>query len=218
MLYLTANETYSWAESVRADWKLSATDPPIIGLLWMKVLMGLPLARGLTSLRHRLKDLGRNVVRIRSVEGLLKYRHASGKHVRIHKFTCHDVHPPICGPQPIPQPHRNSIPDRQFAVQQFDCVALLIARQLPFSPMMLFARRFEHALDVPVQRSHDPDPRKLCRRVRCSTRSLINPFRQTDRARGPITSRPHDGKANPRRGMLADRGSADGWHEGAGGI
>jgi hypothetical protein len=27
-------------------------------------------------------------------EGLLKYRHASGKHVRIHKFKCHDVHPP----------------------------------------------------------------------------------------------------------------------------
>jgi hypothetical protein len=26
---------------------------------------------------------------------------------------------------------------------------------------------------------------------------------------------PHNGKAKPGRGMLADRGSADGWHEGA---
>ena len=44
MLYLTANEIYSWAESVRADWKLSATEPPIVGLPWMKVLTG-PFAR-----------------------------------------------------------------------------------------------------------------------------------------------------------------------------
>ena len=68
---------------------------------------------------------------------------------------------PICGPQPIPQPHRDSIPDRRIAVQQFDCVALPIARQLPLSPMMLFSRQFEHALDVTVQRPHDVDARAV---------------------------------------------------------
>ena len=38
-----------------------------------------------------------------------------------------------------------------------------VARELATSPMMLFARRFEHALDVTVQCAHDADPRKRCR-------------------------------------------------------
>jgi hypothetical protein len=68
---------------------------------------------------------------------------------------------PVPARQPIPQPRRDSIPDRRIAVQQFDCVALPIARQLPLSPMMLFSRRFEHALDVTVQRPHDADARAV---------------------------------------------------------
>ena len=32
-----------------------------------------------------------------------------------------------------------------------------ISRQLPRSPMLLFARRVKHALDVAVQRPHDAD-------------------------------------------------------------
>jgi hypothetical protein len=38
--------------------------------------------------------------------------------------------------------------------------SLFVPLKLPLSPMMLFAGRFEHALDVPIQRLHDPDPRK----------------------------------------------------------
>jgi hypothetical protein len=34
------------------------------------------------------------------------------------------------------------------------------SRQLALSPMMLFAIRIEHALDVTVQRQHDANPRK----------------------------------------------------------
>jgi hypothetical protein len=36
----------------------------------------------------------------------------------------------------------------------------LIARQLPLSPMMFFARRFEDAFDMAVQCLHDADPRQ----------------------------------------------------------
>jgi hypothetical protein len=68
---------------------------------------------------------------------------------------------PVPARQPIPQPRRDSIPDRRIAVQQFDWFALPIARQLPLSPMMLFSRRFEHALDVTVQRPHDADARAV---------------------------------------------------------
>ena len=35
-----------------------------------------------------------------------------------------------------------------------------ISRQLPRSPMLLFARRVKHALDVAVQRPHDADARE----------------------------------------------------------
>jgi hypothetical protein len=37
---------------------------------------------------------------------------------------------------------------------------LLVPLQLSLSPMMLFAGRFEHALDVAVQCLHDADPRQ----------------------------------------------------------
>jgi hypothetical protein len=56
-----------------------------------------------------------------------------------------------------------------------------IARQLPLPPVMELTVRIELANVVAVHCPHDADPRKLCRRIRCSTRSLINPFRQTDR-------------------------------------
>jgi hypothetical protein len=37
---------------------------------------------------------------------------------------------------------------------------LSISRQLPLSPMGIFARRVKHALSVTVQRSHDTDARE----------------------------------------------------------
>jgi len=47
-----------------------------------------------------------------------------------------------------------------------------VSRQLALSPMRIFAGWIERALDVPVQRSHDPDAREHCRplRARRSTR------------------------------------------------
>ena len=95
-------------------------------------------------------------------------------------------------------------------------VASSIARQLPLPPVMELTVRIELANVGGVRCPNDADPRKLCRRVRCSTRSLINPFRQTDRERGPVTSRPHDGKANPHRFPKRPAGAADGWPEARG--
>jgi hypothetical protein len=65
--------------------------------------------------------------------------------------------------------------------------------------MMLFSRRFEHALDVTVQRPHDADARAV---QALPSGPMINQIASAADHLGP-----HDGKANPHRGMMADRGS-----------
>jgi hypothetical protein len=84
-----------------------------------------------------------------------------------------------------------------------------IARQLPLPPVMELTVRIELANVVAVQCPHDADPRELSRRVRCSTRSLINPFRRTDRERGRSPRRIMEkqtptGSGRDRQGLRMD--------------
>ena len=91
--------------------------------------------------------------------------------------------------------------------------SLLIPRELSASPMLLFARWAEHALDVPIDRPHDADAREHRRAAErrhqdqsfhgcLPFRSLVNGVRKLgDVIAGRLAPSAHRGKADliPKR-------------------